>query len=154
FVTVTFTTANVVTQTVTPLGFADQHVVRAVSNSLAQALAAAYSPGTATITIGYEADVAPRPNGSNTGAIAISDWVQVGRFASGLDTASVGSEFQRADCAPRSTLGGGSITISDWVQAGRYAAGRGPVTAASGPTGPRTGAAPSVVQVPRESESR
>ena len=135
-VTVTFTTANVVTQTTTAVGFADQPVVRAVSNSLGQALPAAYSPGTATITIGYEADVSPRPNGSNTGTIAVSDWVQVGRFASGLDTADLGSEFQRADCAPKDTLGDGRITISDWVQAGRYAAGLDIAASAGGQTGP------------------
>ena len=150
-VTVTFTTANVVTQTTTAVGFADQPVVRAVSNSLGQALPAAYSPGTATITIGYEADVSPRPNGSNTGTIAISDWVQVGRFASGLDTPDLGSEFQRADCAPRSTLGNGSITISDWVQAGRYASGLDPATAAGGPMEPPTGAAPAVSQMETDS---
>jgi hypothetical protein len=92
--------------------------------------------GQVTFAQGYEADVAPRPNGSNNGAVSIADWVQIGRFAAGLDTVSPGSEFQRADCAPRDTLGNGSISISDWVQAGRYAAGLDPVVAAGGPTGP------------------
>jgi hypothetical protein len=85
---------------------------------------------------GYEADAAPRPNGSNNGTITVSDWVQVGRFVAGLDTAANGSEFQRADCAPRSTLGDGRLTASDWVQAGRYASGEDPVVAAGGPAGP------------------
>lgn len=79
----------------------------------------------------YEADVAPRPNGD--GSTTIADWAQVGRFATGLDTAGAGSEFQRADCAPRDSLGNGAITISDWVQAGRYAAGLDPLTPAGGP---------------------
>ena len=38
-------------------------------------------------------------------------------------TRSRPGEFQRADCAPRSTLGDARITTADWVQAGRYAAG-------------------------------
>ena len=90
--------------------------------------------------VGYEADVAPRPNGSNNGSITISDWVQTGRFSAGLDTPNPGCEFQRADSAPRgtggSTLGNGAITVSDWVQAGRYAAGLDPVTPVGGPTAP------------------
>jgi len=90
--------------------------------------------------VGYEADVAPRPNGSNNGAVAISDWVQTGRFSAGVDTPAVGSEFQRADCAPKATSGGGTITVSDWVQAGRYAAGLDPVVPAGGPTAPLSGA--------------
>jgi len=43
------------------------------------------------------------------------------------------SQFQRADCAPRSTLGNGAITVTDWVQAGRYAAGLDPLTPQAGP---------------------
>jgi hypothetical protein len=98
-------------------------------------------PVTFTINpAGLEADVSPRPNGNNNGSVSISDWVQTGRFAAGLDIPNAGSEFQRADSAPRSTFGNGSITISDWVQAGRYAAGLDPVTPASGPTAPGAGA--------------
>ena len=68
-------------------------------------------------------------------AVTIADWVKVGRFAAGLDTPTTGSEFQRADCAPRSTRGNNAITISDWVQSGRYAVGLDPPTVAWGPTG-------------------
>jgi hypothetical protein len=82
---------------------------------------------------GYEGDVAPRPNGSNNGTLSIADWVQIGRFASGLDIPNCNREFQRADVAPRNTLGGGSLTIADWVQAGRYASGLDPVVPAGGP---------------------
>jgi hypothetical protein len=132
---VTFTTAAVGSQTVTQIGFGDQPVVREVSDTSAETLLTGFTGGSVTLTLGYEADVAPRPNGSNTGSITISDWVQTGRFSSGLDTVIPGSEFQRADCAPRSSLGNGSITISDWVQAGRYASGLDPVLSAGGPTG-------------------
>lgn len=83
---------------------------------------------------GLEADVAPR--GNVNGAVSISDWVQVGRFAAGLDVVNQGSEFQRADCAPKDTLGNGVISIADWVQAGRYATGLDPIVPAGGPTGP------------------
>src|SRR5215510_3045621 len=86
---------------------------------------------------GLEADVAPR--GNVNGVVSISDWVQVGRFAAGLDVPNQGSEFQRSDCAPIATLGNGVIGISDWVQAGRYATGLDPVSPAGGPTGPISG---------------
>ncbi len=78
---------------------------------------------------GLMADAAPRPNGN--GAISISDWVQVGRFAAGLDTTTDPCEFSRVDCAPKPS-GNGSITISDWVQAGRYAAGLDPAVPVGG----------------------
>jgi hypothetical protein len=96
---------------------------------------------TVDMSLGYEGDVAPRPNGSNNGTVTIADWVQVGRFVAGLDIPSCGSEFQRADVAPRNTLGDGRITISDWVQAGRYVAGLDPVTPAGGPVCPADAAA-------------
>jgi len=83
---------------------------------------------------GLEADVAPR--GNVNGAVSVSDWAQVGRFAAGLDVVNQGSEFQRADCAPKDTLGNGVISLADWVQAGRYATGLDPVAPGGGPTGP------------------
>ncbi len=91
---------------------------------------------TVSSSLAYEADVAPRPNGSGNGTVSIADWTQVGRFVAGLDTATNGSEFQRADVAPRDTFGNGSLTIADWVQAGRYAVGLDPVVVAAGPTSP------------------
>src|SRR6185436_7422307 len=84
--------------------------------------------------IPYEGDVAPRPTGSGT--LVVSDWVQIGRFSVGLDTPAPGSEFQRADCAPRAMLGDAQVTVADWVQAGRYSVGLDSVTAAGGPTSP------------------
>jgi len=90
-----------------------------------------------TLTVlptGYEADVAPRGDGD--GRVAVTDWVQVGRFVAGLDTPATPSEYQHADCAPRSSKGDGTLTISDWVQAGRYAIGLDPLTPVGGPTAP------------------
>jgi len=98
---------------------------------------------TFTIAVsGAEADVTPR--GNTNGAVTTTDWAQVGRFAAGLDAANQGSEFQRADCAPRETSGDGQFTIADWTQAGRYAAGLDAIAPAAGPTSPisaTTGAA-------------
>jgi len=98
---------------------------------------------TVTLTVlstGYEADVAARPDGD--GKVSMTDWVQVGRFVAGLDLTNSPSEFQRADCAPRTTLGDGHLSIIDWVQAGRYAMSLDPLTPVGGPTAPgATGAA-------------
>jgi hypothetical protein len=64
----------------------------------------------------------------------------MGRFAAGLETPPApGSEFMRADCAPRASCGDGSISIADWVQTGRYAVGLDPLAAAAGPTAPGVG---------------
>ncbi len=67
-------------------------------------------------------DVAPSPDGNGTDDIA--DWVQIGRFAAGLDTppAKGSGEFFRADCAPAPN-GDGVINVLDWVQSGLFAAG-------------------------------
>jgi len=64
--------------------------------------------------------------------------VQIGRFASGIDKAAVGPEFQQADCSPKETGGDGRIDLADWVQAGRFAAGLDTATNARGPNAPVT----------------
>lgn len=136
-VVVSLTIASGATAPSTAINFGDQPVARAIVDVNANTLVADYVPGLVMITsgaAGIEADVSPRPGGN--GAVTIADWVQVGRFASGLDTAAPGGEFQRADCAPRNTLGNGLLTISDWVQAGRYAAGLDAVAPAGGPSAP------------------
>jgi hypothetical protein len=76
----------------------------------------------------------------------------VGRFVAGLDAPTNANEFQRADCAPRSTLGDGQLTVADWVQAGRYAIGADPLTPAGGPAQP--GGVPLVRFTPLDSSSR
>ncbi|MEK7832373.1 MAG: putative Ig domain-containing protein, partial [Acidobacteriota bacterium] len=89
-----------------------------------------------TVAAGFEADVQPRPNGDVNGQVTTADWNQVGRFIAGLDSVALGSEFQRADSAPRGTLGDGLLTARDWVQAGRYAAALDPIVGMGGPTAP------------------
>lgn len=84
----------------------------------------------------YEGDVAPRPNGN--GAATAADWTMLGRMFMGLTVPAPGSEFQRADCAPRETLGDGRLTAADFTQAGRYVAGLDPLTQAGGPLAPST----------------
>jgi uncharacterized protein (TIGR03437 family) len=132
----TFNIAASVSVPSTMVNFGDQPVTREISDANANPLPANYTAGAVTITSGYEADVAPRPNGNNNGQVTITDAVQVGRFVAGLETPDAGSEFQRADCAPRDTLGDGRLSIIDWAQANRYAAGLDQVAPAGGPTAP------------------
>lgn len=107
---VTFTIASSATPgSSAPIGFANQPIASEVVG----------------------ANATPLPAGRCT----VVDWVQCGRFAAGLDNLS-GSEFQRADCAPRETKGDGRLTISDWVLCGRCAAGLDPIQPSGGPTGP------------------
>lgn len=132
-------TFNIAANTSVPstmVNFGDQPVTREISDANANPLPASYTVGAVTITSGYEADVAPRPNGNNNGQVTITDAVQVGRFVAGLESPDAGSEFQRADCAPRDTLGDGRMSIVDWAQANRYAAGLDQVAPAGGPTAP------------------
>ena len=131
-VVVNFAIASGTSASSTPINFGDQPISREISDVNARALAAGFSSGAVAITSGFEADVAPRPNGN--GSVTITDWVQIGRFISGQDAPSA-SEFQRADTAPRESRGNGSLSITDWVQAGRYAAGLDAQTPAGGPTG-------------------
>lgn len=116
-----------------PAQAGDYHVV-------AQNALGAVTSRVATVTVdtsdpgaGFEADLMPRPAGDGT--LTVADWTLVGRMAVGLDTPGNASEFARADCAPRDSLGNGVISIADWVQAGRYAAGLDPKTPAGGPNG-------------------
>jgi hypothetical protein len=142
-VEVTFNAAPVSHATQAPLTFGDLPTTRQVSDAEANVLPASYSGGTVSIAaVQFEADVSPRPNGD--GAVSVTDWVLVGRFVAGLDYPTNNNEFQRADCAPRSTQGDGNLSVSDWVQAGRYAAGLDPLEVAGGPTAP----GPNVVAVP------
>jgi hypothetical protein len=117
-----------------PLGFGGAPVAMQVADALARPVPAVYAPGTVTIiSTGFEADVAPRPEGD--GIVVLIDLVQVGRFAANLDTPGT-NEFSRIDCAPRSTGGNGVISTADFVQAGRYVAALDPLTPAGGPVAP------------------
>ncbi|MEN9636303.1 MAG: hypothetical protein RL077_4707 [Verrucomicrobiota bacterium] len=130
-VKVTFTVnASLAGGIVATLTFGDTPILREISDATANALPGGYQGGTITVPSGFEADM----NGN--GVVSITDWVKVGRIVAGLDVAANGIDFQKADCAGRSTLGNGVLSISDWVQAGRYAAGLDPLTAAGGPPAP------------------
>ncbi len=131
-VTVTFATAATNAYS-SPLTFGDIPVVKQVVNVNADPLPTTYVDGSVTFAQGYEADVAPRPTGNINGTVTVADYTQVGRFVAGLDTVNPNyNEFQRADCAPRISLGNGQLTVSDFTQAGRYAAGLDIVNPAGG----------------------
>ena len=58
----------------------------------------------------YEGDIAGRPNGD--GAVNVLDLVALGRIRNNLDSMpALGAEWQRADIAPRTSLGNGALTI-------------------------------------------
>ena len=80
------------------------------------------------------ADVSGRPNGD--GFFDNDDIQQVRRFAVGLDTAALGSEYQRADVSPRSSLGDGYLDNDDIVQVRRYVIGLDNPQPAGGPSAP------------------
>ena len=85
--------------------------------------------GMAQVNQTYEGQVV------STGTIINKDdYEQIAKSAIGMITMKDGNEFQRADCAPRATLGDGRITIGDAVQAMRYSAGLDPLTATGGPS--------------------
>jgi hypothetical protein len=79
--------------------------------------------------------------------VTATDWVKVGRYVAGLDALTNTTQFQRADCAPHSTLGDGVLTVSDWVQAGRYAAALDPLSLTGGPASKSQGGALEQVRV-------
>ncbi len=112
--------------------FGDQPVLRELYNAQLQAITASYSTGIVSLSPSiFESDVFPRTNGNQS--ITTADWAQMGRFIARLDTAT-GTEFQRADCAPKETSGDGQLKVTDWVQAGRYLAGNDLLSAVGGPT--------------------
>ena len=115
------------------ISFGDNPTVRQLVDAQAGTLSAAYSSGNVALSASIlEGDSSPRPNGDR--AVTVSDWVLLGRYAARLDYPTNTSEFQRADCAPRSTFGDGAIKVTDWVQVGRYAGAADPLTVVGGPT--------------------
>jgi uncharacterized protein (TIGR03437 family) len=136
--TATFTIAANTQATSTTISLGDQPISRQVVGPDANSLTAGTTFGSGTINIlsgGYEGDVTPRPTGKNNGSINLQDFVQIGRFAIGMDQPAQGGEFQRADCAPRQSKGDNAVNLADYVQAGRYAVGLDTPTTAGGPTG-------------------
>ncbi|MCW5550791.1 MAG: immunoglobulin domain-containing protein [Verrucomicrobiae bacterium] len=128
-----FTTALVTEATEATITFGDVPIRRQMSDTLGNPLPATYTGGFLSIAaVVYEGDVAPRPDGDRN--VTITDWVLAGRYAARLDYPTNVMEFQRADCAPRATLGDGQITVIDWVQVGRYLVAFDPLTPVGGPS--------------------
>jgi hypothetical protein len=100
-----------------------------------------------TAAAAIEGDLFPRTNGDKS--LTASDWQLVGQFVAGILVPTNSSEFQRIDCAPRSTFGDGQVTTCDWVQAGRYAFGLDPATPIGGPVSAvsATNAGPSATRI-------
>jgi subtilase family serine protease len=92
-------------------------------------------PDAMTTVVGgaYEADVSPRPNGNNDGAVNDDDVSQIRRFAAALDSEFLHNEIQRADVAPIGTHGDAVLSVGDVVQGRRFALGLDAVTFADGP---------------------
>lgn len=99
---------------------------------------AGISPSPTPTPHGFEGDVAPRFIGD--GAVLSNDVTIERQFVTALITPEPGTnEFQRADAAPRATLGDGVLDATDVVQVRRYVAASDPLTRAGGPTGPGNG---------------
>ena len=133
-VRVTFSSAIVSgTQIVAPINFTNQPINKLLFDLQGNKLATNFVNGTVTLTpTDLEGDVNPRPTGDRS--LDIFDWSQVGRFVAGLDAITNAAEFQRADCAPKSTSGDGQLKVTDWVQAGRYGAAIDPPAPVGGPS--------------------
>ncbi|MDX2030385.1 MAG: proprotein convertase P-domain-containing protein [Blastocatellia bacterium] len=135
---VVFDVLSLPTTAATSVGFGDQPVARSTLNTNGTPLSSQYADGAIRIGQGYEADVSPRPAGNNNGRLTVTDWTQMGRFVAGLDAPAAGTEFQRADSAPRQSLGDGKIDLADFVQTGRYVSGEDAPQPGGGPTAPTT----------------
>jgi hypothetical protein len=135
-VQLTFQAILVPTNAATPIGFTNSPYPTGLSDVNGVDLPASFLAGSLAIpATPLEGHVAL--SGNEGYAVGITDWVQEGRFAAGLDLDYIltnAAEFQQADSAPRATLGDGAIDVSDWVQVGRYALGLDPPTAAGGLT--------------------
>ncbi|HEY3863813.1 MAG TPA: immunoglobulin domain-containing protein [Verrucomicrobiae bacterium] len=132
---VNFTMAPITNALTTTLAFGSSPTSEQVLNQNQAILPVTFTAGTVAIaSTQWEGDVTRRTNGD--GFLEINDWLQEGRFVSGLDTISNANEFQRADTAPRATGGDGLLTVADWVQVGRYADGTDLLQLISGPSQP------------------
>jgi hypothetical protein len=114
----------------TSVTFGSVPVQEQLADPLGNVLPVSFTSGTVTIAgiTNFEGDV----NGDVR--LTLSDWLEEGQLVAQLATPSSPSQFQRADCAPRSTLGDSALTVIDWVQVGRYVLGLDPLTVTGGPT--------------------
>ena len=107
-------------------------------------------PQNAPAGVGLEGDVAARPDGN--GFLSATDITQTRRFVASLDNATFGSEFQRADSAPRATFGNGLISATDITQTRRYVAALDASVNTNGPASP--GGRPQPVAPQRDAPNR
>lgn len=131
---VTFNSLNLLgsSSATSAVTFADSPILRELLSPQLQSLTAYYSNANVVVTpTVFEGDVSPRTNGNQT--ISTSDWLQIGQFVARFDAPVSANEFQRADCAPRASLGDGQLKVTDWVQAGRYLAGYDALAVVGGP---------------------
>src|SRR6185437_2982440 len=131
---ITFNSAALLgTQSVTtPVNFTNQPINKLLFDAQGNKLATNFINGSITILPSVlEGDVTPRTGGDQS--LDVFDWTEVGRMVAGLDVVSNASEFQRADCAPKSTSGDGQLKVTDWVQAGRYGSATDLPAAVGGP---------------------
>ena len=147
-VRITFNVAANAPNGQTPITFGDQPITRSLSDALGNTITASYSNGVVSIgppgAAGFEADVAPRPNGDGT--VLSTDVIQMRRFATTLDVPDpLTNERQRADSAPRTTSGDGNLNAGDVVQTRRYATTLDPLTPAGGPTSIMAGRITSII---------
>lgn len=147
-VRITFNVAANAPNGQTPITFGDQPIPRSLSDALGNTITASYSNGVVSIgppgAAGFEADVAPRPNGDN--GINATDVIQMRRFATTLDVPDpLTNERQRADSSPRATNGDGILNAGDVIQTRRYATTLDPLTPAGGPTSIMAGRITSII---------
>ncbi len=129
---------------VTDVDFSSETIVQEVVDVNANPMLSQFVPGKVSVVFGgYEGDL--RPRGKLDNRVTVSDWIQMGRFVSGLDKVNDLEEFRRADCAPRLTRGDGRLTMKDWIQAGRYAAGVDAAAPVGGPNRPTPPQPPSPI---------
>jgi hypothetical protein len=117
-----------------PIEMGDAPVARRIRDADGAVLPVRYGDGTMVIVPGIEADVAPP--GNEDGEITEDDWTRIGLFAVAGVAPETGSEFQRADCAPRAEKGNGRLTVADWAQARRFLDGLDEPAPAGGPSVP------------------
>jgi hypothetical protein len=146
---VTFAVAPIITNASAVINFGDAPIAGQLLDAAGNAISANFIGGIASIiVVGFEGDVSPRPDGN--GSLGVNDWTLMGRYAARLDYPTNGSEFARADCAPRSSGGDGAIRVTDWVQVGRYAFGYDTLIASGGPSAEvpnSAGAGPSAMRL-------
>ena len=131
--------AGVACGTVVPVRFSGAPAPKSASDVLGADLPVNFVDGNVTAVCGIEGDIAQRPNGN--GSVNAADVTVLNRIVAGLEMNLTPAEYQRADCAPRSTFGNGIINVGDVTQVNRYAVGLDPQTSVAGPTGSAVGPA-------------